>query len=166
MKRRLAGRPDKVERAFAKALDLEMFKAPTLAYSDTIVNLRRLERHYLKQLGGDKFLAREVKRRIAEKALEFALFHGCKLSICRARLKALSKLGFEDVERKAHWYLLYAKVAAARGHKRVAYAAVAATAKELQRSLRRRKSLRCEQLLDLAGAYLRALPQFQPNPRQ
>jgi hypothetical protein len=166
MKRRLAARSAKVERAFAKALDLEMFKAPTLAYRDTIVNLRRLERYYLKQVVRDKYSARELKRRIAEKALEFALFHGCKLSICRARLKALSKLGFEDVEQKAHWYLLYAKVAAARGHKRVAHAALAATAKELQRSLRRRKSLLGKQLLELAGAYLRALPQFQPNPRQ
>lgn len=125
-----------------------------MSYSEVIRSLRRLEREYVPQLGGHPTFARELRRRIAEKLLEQALLHDCKLSVCRARLNAAEQLGFTDVEQSAHYRLLYAKGAFARGHKRVAYRTAKAVAGDLERSLGRRKSLLGKHLLKLTKEYL------------
>ena len=140
--------------AFARSLDWEMTRAATISYDEVVSSLRNLEKQYVGQLEGHPKFRRELRRRIAEKLLEQALFRGCKLSACRARLNAASRLGFTDVERKAHCHLLYAKFAFVRGHKRVAYRVATAIAKELERSLRKRKSLLAKHLLTLAREYL------------
>ncbi len=132
-----------------------MTRAATISYGEVVQSLRRLEREYVPQLDGHPKFARELKRRIAEKLLEQAILHGCKLSVCRARLNAAARLGFTDVEQSAHYRLLYAKGAFARGHKRVAYRTAAAIATDLEQSLRRRrKNLLGKHLLKLTREYL------------
>jgi hypothetical protein len=140
---------------FARSLALEMTRAATISYGEVVRSLRRLEREYVPQLDGRPKFARELRRRIAEKLLEQAILHGCKLSVCRARLNAAARLGFTDVEQSAHYRLLYAKGAFARGHKRVAYRTATAVASDLERSLRRRrKNLLGKHLLKLTMEYL------------
>ena len=152
---RVRNRARHVEAAFARAFSLEMMKAPTIGYAEVVSNLRRLEREYVGQLEGNPKIATELRRRIAEKLLEQAIFHGCKLSVCRARLNAATRLGFTDVEQSAHYRLLYAKGAFARGHKRVAYRTATAIASDLERSLRGRpRNLLGRQLLRLTREYL------------
>jgi hypothetical protein len=125
-----------------------------MRYSEVVRSLHRLEREYVPQLHGHPKFARELRRRIAEKLLEQAILHGCKLAVCRGRLTAAARLGFTDLEQSAHYRLLYAKGAFARGHKRVAYRTAKAVAGDLERSLRRRKSLLGKHLLKLTKEYL------------
>ena len=140
---------------FARSLALEMTSAATISYGEVVRSLRRLEREYVPQLDGHPKFARELRRRIAEKLLEQAILHGCKLSVCTARLNAAARLGFTDVEQSAHYRLLYAKGAFARGHKQVAYRTATAVASDLERYLRRRrKNLLGMHLLKLTMAYL------------
>jgi hypothetical protein len=140
--------------AFARSLDWEMTRADTISYSEVVSSLRKLEKRYVGQLREHPKFARELRRRIAEKLLEQAILHGCNLSVCRARLNAAVRLGFTDVEQSAHYRLLYAKGALARGHRRVAYRMAAAIAKDLERSLKKRKSLLGKELLGLTRRYL------------
>jgi hypothetical protein len=140
--------------AFARSLSFETVRAATLSYDEVTKSLREIETRYVAQLRGHPGYVKEVKRAIAGKLLEQAIFHGCKLSVCRARLSAASRLGFTDLEQSAHYRLLYAKGAFARGHKRVAYRTTKAVARDLERSLRRRKSLLGKHLLKLTREYL------------
>jgi hypothetical protein len=140
--------------AFANSLALETTRASTISYTEFARNLRRLEKEYVGQLERYPRFALELKRRIAEKLLEQAILHGCDMSVCRARLSAAARLGFTDVEQSAHYRLLYAKGAFARGHKRVAYRTAKTVAGDLERSLRRRKSLLGKHLLRLTREYL------------
>jgi len=151
---RVRNRIQSVGGAFSRSLALETTRAATISYAEVVGNLRRLEKEYVRQLEGYPKFARELRRRVAEKLLEQAIFHGCKLSVCRARLNAASRLGFTDVEQSAHYRLLYAKGAFARGHKRVAYRTAAGVAQDLERSLKRRKSLLAKRLLTLTREYL------------
>ena len=140
---------------FARSFALEMTRAAKIGYGEVVRSLRGLEREYVPQLDGHPKFAKELRRRIAEKLLEQAILHGCKLSVCRARLNAASRLGFTDLEQSAHYRLLYAKGAFARGHKRVAYQTATAIASDLERSLRRRrKNLLGKHLLKLTREYL------------
>lgn len=140
--------------AFARSLALETTRASTISYAEVVRNLRRLEREYVAQLEKHPRYARELRRRVAEKLLEQAILHGCNISVCRARLNAATRLGFTDVEQSAHYRLLYAKGAFARGHKQVACRTAKAVASDLERSLRRRKSLLGKHLLKLTREYL------------
>jgi len=135
--------------AFAHSLAQEMTRAATL-YAEVVSSFRRLEKHYVAELGKHPMLARELRRRIAERLLEQAILHGCNLAVCRARLNAAARLGFTDVEQSAHYRLLYAKGAFSRGHKRVAVRTAEQVRDELRRSLRRRKSMLGKRLLGLA----------------
>ena len=74
--------------------------------------------------------------------------------MCRARLNAAARLGFTDVEQSAHYRLLYAKGAFARGRKRVAYRTATAIVQDLEHSLKKRKSLLAQHLLTLAREYV------------
>ncbi len=140
--------------AFARSLGLETARAGTINYTEVVSNLLSLERQYVAQLEEHPEFARELRRRIAEKLLEQAIFHGCKLSVCRARLTAASRLGFTDIEQSAHYRLLYAKGAFARGYKQIAYRTARAIVKDLERSLEKRRSLLGRHLLTLTREYL------------
>lgn len=121
--------------AFGHALDLELVKSSSISYSQVVRNLRSLERDYVKKLKAHPEFALEIRRRIAESVLDQALLHGCNLSICRAKLSNASRLGWTDIGRKAHFHLVYARVALASGHKRVARRVAFAMVKEIQNML-------------------------------
>jgi hypothetical protein len=76
--------------------------------------------------------ALELRRRIAEQVYQHALLHGSSPAVCRAKLKRLSKLGFTDVERKAHFYLLHARAAVSRGEIHLARRTATAMMRELE----------------------------------
>jgi hypothetical protein len=143
-----------IGRAFAKDIERVSFGAGTRKYVDVVQNLRSVQNHYLEQLQDRPKCALEMRRRVAENELEQSLLHGCTLSVCRARLKALSLLDFENVERKAHFYLLYAKGALARGHRRISKETVSRIAEELQETLTKRKSPLARQCLTQAEKLL------------
>jgi len=146
MKRHASNHGAAVEREFAKALDWEVAKAGSVTYRTVTARLRGLERSFLKR-AGSKFVAREMKRRVAEQTLEQAIFHNCSLAICRGRLRALEQLGFTNIERKGYCCLLYARGALARGHERVAQITAKAMTRDLERSLHGRRSLLARDLL-------------------
>lgn len=153
MKRRGGSRAAAVEREFATALGWEVAKAGSVTYRSASARLRGLERHFLRRVGS-KFAAREMKRRIAEQILQQAVFHDCSLAVCRKRLKALEQLGFTNIERKGHCYLVYARGALARGHKRAAQMTARAMARDLNRSTSRRKSLLARDLSKSFATFL------------
>jgi hypothetical protein len=151
---RVRNRVQSVGGAFARSLAFETTRAATIGYAEVVSSLRQLEKEYVGQLEEHPKFALELRRRVAEKLLEQAIFHGCKLSVCRARLNAAERLGFTDVEQSAHYRLLYAKGAFVLGHKRVAYRTATAIATDLERSLKKRKSLLAKHLLTLTREYL------------
>jgi hypothetical protein len=161
MKRRTRNQGAAVEREFANALDWEVAKAGSVTYRTVTARLRGLERSFLNR-AGRKFVAREMERRIAEQMLEQAIFHNCPLAICRGKLKALEQLGFTNIERKGHCYLLYARGALARGHERVAQITAKAMARDLERSLYRRRSLLARDLLKSIRDVLRSSDESPP----
>jgi len=114
-----------------------------------IALLRRIEDEFCHRLSHKPRLKLEVKRRIAETLLDMSISRGQTLATCRARFKALAKLGFTDVEQKGHYFLIYARAALERGHPRIAANVTNSMIRELRRSLRRRRSLLGRQLLDL-----------------
>jgi hypothetical protein len=138
-----------MDRALAKALDFECIRSASLSYDEVVRNFRKVERFYLKELRGDAKLSLETRRRIAEHLLTQALFHPCPQRICSSRLRATAKLGFENVEREAHFQLLYARGSLARGHGRIARKTAVEMTEKLRRSLRRRKSPLAKQCLTL-----------------
>jgi hypothetical protein len=157
MKKSQSTRERSIGRAFAKDFATNLGQASTMTYADVVANLRDTQRCHLASLGRNRYLALELKRRIAEKLLEQALLHDCSLEECRSRLKSLNKLGFTDAEAKANSYLLYAKGASTRGHKRSAQSTATKVIRELESTLRRRKSRLGRQLLELAKSFLEQL---------
>jgi hypothetical protein len=143
-----------IGRDFAMDVEWKMIEAATISYVDVVRSLRSLERHYLARLQDHPELALEIRHRIAENELEQALIHGCVLPVCRAKLQVALRLGFSNVERKAHFYLLYARGALAHGHKRVARRSSSEMVGELERSLKKQKSLLAEQCLTRTREFL------------
>ena len=138
----------------SKDVDGIMIGARTTSYVGVIRNLRNLQRRYLAQLEHDPDLALEIRRRIAENELIHALLHGCAIRTCRVKLKALSKLTFADMNRKAQFSLIYARWALARGHRRAARQSALTVETELGRSPQTRKSPEAQQWLAVARALL------------
>jgi len=136
-----------IGRAFALALLSELAKAATASHAEIGRSLRNLEKDYVKQLRGHPDLSLEIRRRIAEQLLDQAVLRGSNFSVCRARFNAASKLGFTNLEQKAHYHLLYAKGSFARGHKRVANRVAVAIANDLEQSVNKRKSLLAQECL-------------------
>jgi len=114
-----------------------------------IARLRRIEDEFCRRLANKPRLKVEVKRRIAETLLDMSISQGQTLATCRVRFGALAKLGYTDVEQKAHYCLIYARAALERGHPRIADNVTKNMIPELRRSLRRRRSLLGRQLLRL-----------------
>jgi len=144
----------KVERHFARSLEGEVVEAGNLSYRDIVVRLHNLERAYIKQLRGNAFFVRELRRRVAEVLLQQAIFHNCSLAVCRGRFNRLSKIGFTNVETKASQHLFYARGAHERGHSLVARRVASRMVKELRNSLQRRKSWAARENLELLKTLL------------
>jgi hypothetical protein len=142
-------------RDFVRAVSWEIVRAATVSHEETVGRLRNLGKFYVKQLEGHPKLALEMRRRIAEQLLEQAIFRRSSLSVCRARLNAASRLGFADVERKAHCHMLYALGASARGNKRVAKKIAAEIANDLEQSLKKREGLLARDCLAHARRFLK-----------
>lgn len=148
------GKRARIERDFAKALDTEVVKAGGIGYRSVVTRLRRLERSFLSMLPVKSADALELRRRIAEQIYQQALSHNCSPALCRAKLRALTRLGFTDVERKAHFYLLDARAALSRGEKPVARRTAAAMIRELEAAPGRRGNPLRRELLGLTKALL------------
>jgi hypothetical protein len=136
-------------RSLARSLDFECMRSASLPYGEVVGNFRKVEKFHLRELGKSAKLALETERRIAEHLLDQAIFHRCAQRVCNSRLKAAAKLGFTDIEREAHFRLLYARGALARGHRRIARKTATEMTEKLERSLKRRKSLLARQCLRL-----------------
>jgi len=106
---------------FSISLSLALIELPRNSYDEAIRKLRLLKRTFLESLGGseDEYTL-QVRREVAGRVLEQALLHGCKLSICRAKLNQASQLGWSDFDAKVHFHLIYARGLVARGHKHAA----------------------------------------------
>jgi hypothetical protein len=139
---------------FDSALGCEVIKANTISEAEFVSNLRRLERYYLEKLEGYPKLALSIRRQIAVQLLDQSILRGASFSVCRERMKASSELGFRDLGQKATYHVLYAKVAFARGHKRVANRITSEIIDELERSLKKNKSLLSEQCLAFARRFM------------
>ena len=110
-----------------KGVELEFVKARTAVMMgpatdrQKIAQLRGVEHEYCHRLASKPRLKLEVKRRIAENLLDMGISRGRSIATCRARLNALTKLGFTDIEQKAHYHLMYARTALERGHRQMAF---------------------------------------------
>jgi hypothetical protein len=136
-----------------KRIESEFIKARAAVFMDTrterqkIARLRRIETEYCRKLASKPRLKLEVRRRIAETLLDMSISRGRTLKTCRVRFKALLKVGFTDIEQKAHHYLIYGRAALDRGHPRVAHNLSRSMIRELRHSLRHHRSILGRQLL-------------------
>ncbi len=103
-------------RAFAREAEGLWRRAPSLAYEELLETLARIEKKYLAESDLSAKARLEIKRRISEYALEFALSHHRRLTVCRKKFDRCAVLGFTDIFREAHFRLLYAESVAGRGH--------------------------------------------------
>jgi hypothetical protein len=136
-----------------KGIQHEFVKARTAAFlasatqRQKIARLSQIEDEYCRKLANRPKLKVEVKRRIAETLLDMSISRGRSLATCRVRFNALAKLGFTDIEQKAHYHLIYGRAALERGHHHIADHVASKMILELRRSLRRRRSLLGRELL-------------------
>ncbi len=147
----------KIEGDFARALSSEVAKAGSLSHRAASARLRRLERHYVPMLPAKSRDALEMRRRIAEQIYQHALLHGSSPAVCRIKLKTLSKLGFTDIERKAHFYLLHARAALSRRELRLARTTATAIMCELDDAPRHGGNPLRKELLRLIKTLLQQL---------
>src|SRR5258708_33293892 len=138
------------EFAFVREVTTLTFLGRVLTYRGFAARLRQIEHRHVEQLRNKTFYAREIRRRPAELLLKEAIARGCSFEVCRTRMRQLETLGFADIETKALHALIYARMARANGHFRIARQVATKMVDELNRSLRRRKSL-------LAKSNLKAL---------
>jgi len=136
-----------------KHIESEFVKARTAVFVATgterqkIARLRRIESEYCPKLTSEPHLRLEVKRRIAETLLDMSISRGRSLKTCRVRFNALLKVGFTDIEQKAHYYLIYGRAALERVHPQIADNLARRMIRELRRSLRHRRSILGRRLL-------------------
>jgi hypothetical protein len=143
----------KKEHAFVRDVTAVLLAAKSLSYRSFAARLGRVEGVHIQQLKTTPYFAREVRRRIAELLLLEATQRPCSYEVCRTRMRQLEALGFTDIETKAFHCLMYARAARHDGHFRTAHRVASEMVDELNRSLRRRRSL-------LARANLKALQGF------
>jgi hypothetical protein len=130
---------------FVKARDAIVVSS--LTDRQKMAALCRLEVEHCRRLAKQPRLQREVKRRIAETLFDMSVWRGLTIASCRARLNSLARLGFTNIEQKGHWHLIYARLALAQGHPRIALNAATGMVLELRHSLTRRRSLLGRELL-------------------
>jgi len=135
-----------------KHIESEFVRARTAVFMaqgterQKIARLRRIESEYCRKLASEPRLKLEVKRRIAETLLDMSISRGRSLKTCRVRFNALLKVGFTDVQQKAHYYLIYGRAALERGHPQIADNLARSMIGEL-RHWRHRRSILGRQLL-------------------
>lgn len=137
-----------------KEIEFEFVKARTAVFMDVgtqrqkVAQLRGIEDEFCRRLAHKPRLKLEVKRRIAETLLDMSISRGQTLATCRARFNTLAKLGYTDIEQKAHYFLIYARAALERGHPLIAGNLTRTMILDLRHSLRRRRrNLLARQLL-------------------
>src|SRR5260370_9342550 len=86
-----------------------LLSAKGIGYRILAARLRNLESVYVRRLGRNKRLAREIRRRVAETLLKEAICRGCSFEDCRKRMKSLSRLGFITNQSKSTHLLIYAE---------------------------------------------------------
>ena len=155
--------PRSIERRFAKALDSEIVESGSRDYRMVAARLRRLERSSLSGLPKKSFATLEVKRRIAEQIFYQALSHSCSWTVCQAKYRALYKVGFTNLERKADFDLLYARDALSRGKKTLAQKTAATIVREMESATKRGSNPLRKKLLDLNRALLLRIEQQEPS---
>jgi hypothetical protein len=151
------------ERKFARALDAEIAESRNRDFRTVARRLQNLERSYLVALPGNSAAALEIRRRIAEQMFEQALSHNCSRMVCRVRLAKLSKLGFTNLERKAHFYLLEGRALLSQGSSRLARSTAKAMIRELEGAPRRSRNRLRKELLRLTKTLLRDAEQDEEN---
>lgn len=119
--------------------------------------LRRLEIEVCRGLARQPRLQLEVKRRIAESLLDMSIAESLldmsisgrrRITTCRSKLRRLAKLGFTDIEQKAHYHFIYARFALEEGHPKIASKVARDMILELRIHLSRRRSLLGRSLLN------------------
>jgi len=138
---------------FARALSNEVINSEMKSHAHFARDLRDLEKHYLMRLESSPKICLEIRRRVSERLLDHAILVQCKQSVCRARLKAASAVGFSDLVQKTTYSILYAKWAFAQGHKRVARRVTDEVIGELERSLKKKSSTTLRQCLAFAKRF-------------
>ncbi|MGA3010306.1 MAG: hypothetical protein ABSD72_08600 [Terracidiphilus sp.] len=138
---------DPIERFFMIAHDWERVKSAGISYDETTRNLQMLEAFFVDALKERPEDALEIRRRIAESRLDLAITKKCSFAVCRARLNALSHLGFTNLDRKGFYHLIYARGIFDRGHKKMAKRIAVDIIEELENSLKKRKSRSLKQTL-------------------
>jgi hypothetical protein len=114
-------------KSFAREVDGLWLRSSTSTFGELAKGLRQIRKKYLAGSTGNAMVSLEIKRRISENALEFALSHRCQLTVCRRKFKECASFGFTDSSREAYFRLLYAESIAKRGHHRAARAMVLET---------------------------------------
>jgi hypothetical protein len=153
-----------VERDFIRSFNQLFVVAPTMPFEEVTHRMRALERHYLSLLENFPDFALEIRRRMAEMDLELSLLSFQRsLAVCRNKLQRLARLGYQDVERKAHFEILFVRGAIVRGHKRVAKRHATQVAEELRAELKKRKSSLAEHCLAIIESTLRFIETKRPR---
>jgi len=94
-----------------KHIESEFVKARTAIFlaagteRQKIARLRRIESEYCRKLASAPRLKLEVKRRVAETLLDMSISRGQSLKTCHVRFNALLKVGFTDLQQKAHYLM-------------------------------------------------------------
>ena len=114
-------------RRFAREVEGLLLVASDLTYDELFSSLRRIRGNYLSELKMDSTASLEIRRRISEHELEFALERSRPLAVCRRKFKQCALLKFTDPSREAHFRLLYAESMAKRRHRRASFLMVRAT---------------------------------------
>ena len=155
---RLKTRRARIEADFANALAWATVMGATRSYRTVAARLKQLQTTFLPMLPTKSRDALELKRRIAEQLYQQAVFHGCSRAVCRAKFEALAKLGFTDLERKAHFHLLESRAALSRGNKRLARIKAAAIVRELERAPQRGMNPLRKELLRTIQSLIDSIP--------
>jgi hypothetical protein len=126
---------NRIERAFCYDLGRAIIERGKVSHRKYLSRLRKLEIDYLHELSEFPEDALEVKRRIAERSFEATIHYNCSPSMCRVKFNKISRLGWSNLDCKFHFHWLYARFAAAAGHRRVAEKIVSEMVADLRRSL-------------------------------
>jgi hypothetical protein len=141
-----------IGREFGHTLSWSAARSSKLTYAEAIRDLRSIENEYVQRLAAYPEFALEARRRIAERALEQTLIHGCAQPQCRRKLAFSEELGWSTIDRKLHFHLIYARGMVARGHYPTAIAIakrfIAHINRELERIERLPKRLDRQYILD------------------
>lgn len=146
---------EQLSRALARALDQVSAKSLSSTFEEMVAAYQEVERAFLPQVADDERLVLETKRRVAELILYAALEKEASPGVCKESLQEVERLGFNDLERKATIYLIYARDCLKRGREREGAALLAPVRQELVEAVRQLDTPVYRHLLDLVDQVLR-----------